>query len=234
MTQSISVAHARCIDRVNKFSPVAALNSLETEREQSLNHPAVIRPAVYRNYCLNGLESPVLYGVDRLLLGPRLENLVEKLVEQMPAEALFLTVRWRPAFDIEQAGGEISNIMGVQIWPPARLATLLVVRKKLTHYLTESGSSMNYFNTLRYFHSDKTSALWREKVRGSSLSVPIISLQISVTVIPRGRMNSLINDYPDDTVFAPSRRADILFRLISHTNPPPAEFLTQSTVIHSL
>ena len=138
--------------------------NLEQQKEDSLEHPA-IRPAVYYNYALKGVETPVVFGADLGLTGKRLETLVEFLIEQMPASHstcaqcvlqfgvqagdLFLQVKWKEAFEMEKESKGFATLMRKQVWAPADLAMLLTVRRIFCYKKSLTRLSMSFCNTPR-------------------------------------------------------------------------------------
>lgn len=127
MTQSLNQGHSTCSSSIETFSPVAARANLEQRKDESLEHQA-IRPAVYHNYALKGVESPVIFGADLGVIGKRLETLVEFLLEQMPSHEHFLQIKWKEAFEMEKESKGFATLMRKQVWSPSDLAMLLTVR----------------------------------------------------------------------------------------------------------
>lgn len=194
MTQSLNHGHSICSSGIEKFSPVAARANLEQRKDESLEHQA-IRPAVYHNYALKGVESPVIFGADLGVIGKRLETLVEFLLEQMPSHEHFLQIKWKEAFEMEKESKGFATLMRKQVWSPSDLAMLL------THEFLQYSPLF----PLRPGEAERFRQL----------------------AIPRARLSIMIDDYPEDEPFTPVRRHEIMLKLLTIQEPPPAEIFTQ-------
>ncbi|KAG8767356.1 hypothetical protein FRC19_002867 [Serendipita sp. 401] len=102
LVSSLSCHISTCVNQLEAFSPLPAIASV-TEAYEEDTESQISQPTVYRNYCIGGVVSDILFGADLFLPESRLEELVSNLDESDLSG--FYT--WKTAFKIEQGSGGI-------------------------------------------------------------------------------------------------------------------------------
>ncbi|KAG8839790.1 hypothetical protein FRC18_003802 [Serendipita sp. 400] len=106
LVSSLSCHISTCVNQLEAFSPLPAIASV-TEAYEEDTGSQISKATVYRNYCIGGVVSDILFGADLFLPESRLETLVSNL-----GESHFLEFSpWGVAFNIEQRSGGIACYM---------------------------------------------------------------------------------------------------------------------------
>ncbi|KAG8839791.1 hypothetical protein FRC18_003803 [Serendipita sp. 400] len=128
LVSSLSCHISTCVNQLEAFSPLPAI-TLVTEAYEEDTESQIFQPTVYRNYCIGGVVSDILFGADLFLPKSRLEELVSKL-----GESHFLGLYpWKIAFEIEQGSGGITRYMEL-LRSSFNMNVEIVLLLELLHY----------------------------------------------------------------------------------------------------